>query len=111
MAQVSLVGDEETAAVQEETVVEAPWRQQITGLQARRMSSMNAKEGPERMHAAPRLLSSSTAPSVSWRDKASATMLRHPRRYSTAKSKPNSLLIHWCCGTVDKRWSNRNFKL
>jgi len=75
------------------------------------MSSINAKEGPERMHAAPGLLSSSTASLASRRDKTSATVLRRPGRYSTAKSKLNSLLIHWCCGTVDKRWSDRNFKL
>jgi hypothetical protein len=32
--------------------------------------------------------------SASRQDKASAMMLRRPGRYSTAKSKPNSLLIH-----------------
>ena len=79
---------------------------------ARRMSSMKAKEGPERAHmAAPTLLSSSAPCSASRRDRASATVLRRPRQYSTVKSKPNSLLVHWCCGTVDKRWSRRNFKL
>jgi hypothetical protein len=75
------------------------------------MSSINAKEGLDRTHAAPRLLSVSTASLASRQDKASATVLRRLGWYSTAKSKPNSLLIHWCCGTVDKRWSNRNFKL
>jgi hypothetical protein len=32
-------------------------------------------------------------------------------QYSTVKSNPNSLLIRWCCGTVDKRWSSRYFRL
>ena len=32
-------------------------------------------------------------------------------RYLTEKSKPKSLLIHWCCGTVDNHWSSKNFKL
>jgi hypothetical protein len=79
---------------------------------ARRRSSMKTKEGPERTHmAAPLLLSSSALCSVSRQDKASATVLRRPGRYLTVKSMPNSLLIHWCCGTVDKLWSRRNFKL
>ena len=34
-----------------------------------------------------------------------------PWRYSTAKTKPNSLLSHWCCGIMDNRWSRRYFKL
>uniref|UniRef100_A0A0A9HBU6 Uncharacterized protein n=1 Tax=Arundo donax TaxID=35708 RepID=A0A0A9HBU6_ARUDO len=38
-----------------------------------------------------------TAPSSSsQRDKASATVFAEPGLYSTAKSKPNSLLAHWC---------------
>jgi hypothetical protein len=24
-------------------------------------------------------------------------------------SKPNNLEIHWCCGIVERRWSNMNF--
>ena len=68
------------------------------------MASKRAKEGPERAHntvpsAAPSVVSSS----VSRRERASATVLRRPGRYSTVKSQPNSLLIHWCCGTVDSR--------
>jgi hypothetical protein len=27
------------------------------------------------------------------------------------KSNLNNLLIHWCCGTIDKRWSNMYFRL
>jgi hypothetical protein len=45
------------------------------------------------------------------RESASATMLSHPGRYLTVKSNLNSLLIHWCYGTVDKRWSSRYFRL
>jgi hypothetical protein len=59
------------------------------------MSSMKAKDGPERMHrTVPTVATSSVTSSVSQRDKASATVLRRPGRYSTVKSKLKSLLIH-----------------
>jgi hypothetical protein len=57
------------------------------------MSSMKAKVGLERMQrAALAGAASSTTSSVSRRDRAPATVLRRPDRYSTVKSKPKSLL-------------------
>jgi hypothetical protein len=59
------------------------------------MSSMKAKNGPEQMHRiVPAVATSSATSSMSWQDKASATVLRRPGWYSTVKSKQKSLLIH-----------------
>ena len=75
---------------------------------AARMLSMRLKDGPEMAWNA---AASSELDSLSWRERASAVELRRPGRYSTVKSKPNSLLSHWCCGIVDIRWSRRYFRL
>jgi hypothetical protein len=76
------------------------------------MSSMKAKDGPKRMHrTVSAVATSSVTSSVSRRDKASATVLRRPGRYSMVKSKPKSLLIHWCYGMVERRWSSKNLRL
>jgi hypothetical protein len=76
------------------------------------MSLMKAKDGPERMHrTVPAVATSSVTSSVSRRDMASATVLRRPGWYSMVKSKPKSLLIHWCCETVERHWSSKNLRL
>jgi hypothetical protein len=54
---------------------------------------------------------SSPASAVSRRESASATMFVAPDLYSTLKSNPRSLLAHWCYGIVERRWSNKYFKL
>jgi hypothetical protein len=76
------------------------------------MSLMKAKDGPERMHrTVPAVVTSSATSLVSRQDKASATVLRRPGRFSTVKSKPESLQIHWCCEMVERRWSSKNLRL
>jgi len=55
------------------------------------MSSMRLKDGPEMAWS---VAASSELDSLSRRERASAAELRHPGRYSMAKSKPNSLLSH-----------------
>jgi hypothetical protein len=59
----------------------------------------------------PAAATSSATSSVSRRERASTTVLRRPGRYSTVRSKPKSLLIHWCHGTVERRYSSKNFRL
>jgi hypothetical protein len=59
----------------------------------------------ERAQAAALTLSSggpSPRSSVSRRERASAAVFSFPRRYSTMKSYPKILLIHWCWGTVER---------
>ena len=94
--------------MQEESLRKAPRRVELARLQllpqelgVRRRSSGPAngvekgEGGPERMHSAvPSGALSAASSSASRRDRASATVLRRPGRYSTVKSKPNSLLIH-----------------
>jgi len=55
------------------------------------MSSMRLKDGPEMVWSA---AASSVLDSLSRWERASAAELRRPGRYSTVKSKPNSLLSH-----------------
>jgi hypothetical protein len=98
VAQVVVVGEEHVTAVKEEAVVEMPGHLELTGTRARavawRTTSRKAKFGLERTHMAPSSAAASWACSASRRERASATVLSRPGRYSTVKSKPNSLLIH-----------------
>jgi hypothetical protein len=48
--------------------------------------------------------------SASLRERASATVLKRLGRYSTEKSNLNSLLIQWCCETVERCWSSMNLR-
>jgi hypothetical protein len=74
--------------------------------------AVRLEDGPEQMHmTVPAVATSSVTSSVSRRDKASATVLRRPGRYSIVKLKPKSLLIHCCYGTVERRWSSKNLRL
>jgi hypothetical protein len=49
--------------------------------------------------------------SVSWCDSGSTMTLVAPRLNSMWKSKPRSLLVHWCCGMVDNLWSRKNLRV
>jgi hypothetical protein len=102
-----VVGEEDTTTVKEEAVVEAPGRLELTGARhlsiscvsgaravAWRTSSRKAKVGLEWTHMASSSVATSGACSVSRRERASATMLSRPGKYSTVKSNPISLLIH-----------------
>lgn len=68
-----------------------------------RRSSDREKVGTER--------ASSVLTSASRRDRVSATIFCRPGLYSTQKSKPRILLTQACCKMVERRWSNRNFRL
>jgi hypothetical protein len=71
---------------------------------AHRMSLRKVNEGLERAKAAASMFHvTACVYSVSRRESVSATMFSRPSRYSTSKLNPNSLLIHWCCGTVERR--------
>jgi hypothetical protein len=54
--------------------------------------------GPEMARDATLVLSkgADVASSSSRRERASATVFKRPGLYSNEKSKPKSLLIHWC---------------
>ena len=69
------------------------------------MSSNRANVGPKMARDATPAPSKgdNVASSTSRRERASATVFRCLDLYSTEKSKPVSLLIHWCYGTVDRR--------
>jgi hypothetical protein len=100
MAKVAVIGHEEAAPVEEQPVGQAPGRLQLAASRrwrspcassaievARRMSSMRANEGPERVHmTVPEAATSSATSSVSRRDKASATVWSRPGWYSAVKS-------------------------
>jgi len=109
LAKFILGRHEDALAVEEELGVPAPrsrealalcWAASLSVEVAARMSSMRLKDGPEMAWSA---AASSEQDSLSRRERASAAELRCPRQYSTAKSKPNSLLSHWCCGIVHSR--------
>jgi hypothetical protein len=117
MLEVVVVQYVDARAVKE-AILQAPWAVKVPSWScwhrrllsediavARRMSSRKANEGPERARdaAAPGSPAAGWSRSASRQDNASVGMLRRPGRYSTLKSKPKSLLSHWCWGTVDRR--------
>lgn len=89
------------------SVVYKRWRWcwvSVASCVAHHMSSRKVNEGPERAKAATAVpLATACVYSVLRRESTSATMFSHLGRYSTSKSKPNNLLIHWCCGMVERR--------
>jgi hypothetical protein len=117
---VAEVGHKDAGAVEQEARILVPKRRQLPRTEALvekggvggddHCSSRKMKEGLDRTAAAA-VHSAVGASSASLRDRASATVLRRPDRYSTSKSKLKSLLTHWCWGTIERRWSSKYFRL
>jgi hypothetical protein len=88
LMQVMLRRHEDALAVEQEVIVGAPQRPDGGVLQLQEETTHLLERACSAAASAPVL--------VSRRDRASATMLRSPGRYSIAKSILNSLLIHGC---------------